>query len=85
MTDLKKQQENNAVNTEEASIVRTNRKNMSLYGCDELIAEIETAAQDDGELSNEQLQSIVDAHTQSLTKLKSLCGFIKYLEHFVIR
>lgn len=81
MTDFKKQQDSNASKTEKESIVRSNRKNMSLYDCDEIIAEIETAAEKDGEITDEQLRSIVEAHTQSLVKLKSLCGFIKYLEH----
>jgi hypothetical protein len=36
---------------------------------------------DDGELSEEQLQTIVQLHTQSIEKLKSMCGYIRYLEH----
>jgi hypothetical protein len=48
----------------------------SLYQCQELINQIEA-----DEISEEQLQEIVALHTQSMTKLKSLCGFIRYLEH----
>ena len=36
---------------------------------------------DEGEISQEQLQAIVSAHAESIEKLKSLCGFIRYLEH----
>ena len=50
----------------------------SLYQCQELMNQIET---DDAEVSEEQLKKIVEMHTQSMTKLKSLCGFIRYLEH----
>jgi hypothetical protein len=50
----------------------------SLYQCQELMNQIET---DDGEISEEQLQAIVQLQTQSMEKLKSLCGFIRYLEH----
>ena len=48
----------------------------SLYQCQELINQIEA-----DEVSDEQLQQIVELHTQSMTKLKSLCGFIRYLEY----
>ena len=46
-----------------------------LYQCPELI---ET---EDGELTDEQLEQIVQRHTETMDKLKSLCGFIRYLEH----
>ena len=49
----------------------------SLYQCQELMNQIEA----DDEISEEQLQAIVELHTQSMEKLKSLCGFIRYLEH----
>jgi hypothetical protein len=55
-----------------------NAISLSLYQCQELMNQIET---DDGELSEEQLQTIVQLHTQSIEKLKSMCGYIKYLEH----
>lgn len=60
------------MNTQTTSIVR------SLYQCQDLINQIET---DEGEISQEQLQAIVSAHTQSIETLKSLCGFLRYLEH----
>ncbi len=50
----------------------------SLYQCQELMNQIEA---NDGEVSEEQLKTIVELHTQSMDKLKSLCGFIRYLEH----
>lgn len=46
-----------------------------LYQCPELI---ET---EDGELTDEQLEEIVQRHTETMDQLKSLCGFIRYLEH----
>ncbi len=57
---------------EQASITK------SLYQCQELMNQIEA---NDGEVSEEQLKTIVELHTQSMGKLKSLCGFIRYLEH----
>lgn len=51
---------------------------ISLYKCQELISQIES---EDGELSEEKLRDLVKLHVQSIDKLKSLCGFIKYLEH----
>jgi hypothetical protein len=60
------------MNTQTTSIVK------SLYQCQDLLNQIET---DEGEISQEQLQAIVSAHTQSIEKLKSLCGFLRYLEH----
>jgi hypothetical protein len=55
-----------------------NAISLSLYQCQELMNQIET---DDGELSEEQLNAIVQLHTQSIEKLKSMCGYIRYLEH----
>ena len=55
---------------EQTSITR------SLYQCQEIINQIE-----DDEVSEEQLKTIVELHTESMEKLKSLCGFIRYLEH----
>ena len=60
---------NAILNKEQTSITK------SLYQCQELISQIEGE-----EVSEEQLQEIVTLHTQSMTKLKSLCGFIRYLE-----
>ena len=47
----------------------------SLYQCRDLIDT------EDGEVTEEQLQQIVQHHTETMDKLKSLCGFIRYLEH----
>lgn len=47
----------------------------SLYQCQDLIGT------EDGEVTEEQLQQLVERHTQTMDKLKSLCGFIRYLEH----
>ena len=47
----------------------------SLYQCQDLIGT------EDGEVTEEQLQQIVQRHTETIDKLKSLCGFIRYLEH----
>ena len=47
----------------------------TLYQCQDLIGT------EDGEVTEEQLQEIVLRHTQTMDKLKSLCGFIRYLEH----
>lgn len=49
-----------------------------LYQCQELMNQIET---DEGEVSEEQLEAIVQLHTQSMEKLRSLCGFMKYLQN----
>ena len=46
-----------------------------LYQCPDLIDT------EDGEVTEEQLQEIVQRHTETMDKLKSLCGFIRYLEH----
>jgi len=46
-----------------------------LYQCPDLI---ET---EEGEITEDQLQQIVQHHTETMDKLKSLCGFIRYLEH----
>jgi hypothetical protein len=51
----------------------------SLYQCQELINQIEGE-----EVSEQQLQEIVTLHTKSMTKLKSLCGFIRYLEQGIL-
>ena len=47
----------------------------SLYQCQDLIGT------EDGEVTEEQLQEIVQRNTETMDKLKSLCGFIRYLEH----
>lgn len=46
-----------------------------LYQCPDLIDT------EDGDVTDEQLEQIVQRHTETMDKLKSLCGFIRYLEH----
>lgn len=47
----------------------------TLYQCPDLIGT------EDGEVTEEQLQQIVQRHTETMDTLQSLCGFIRYLEH----
>lgn len=57
---------------------------MTLYGCQDLIQAIEAQAEaNDGELTDDQLQAIVEAHTTSLAKLASIGGLIQYLDGYV--
>ena len=50
----------------------------TLYQCPDLIDT------EDGEVTDEQLQEIVQRHTETMEKVKSLCGFIRYLEHGIV-
>ena len=55
---------------------------MTIYKCQQIIDQIELSAiENDGEISDEQMKSLVEANTTSIEKLGSLCGFMKYLEH----
>ena len=57
---------------------------LSFFKCADLIHEIEVlAAEQDGELTDEQVATLVEAHTQEIAKLMSLCNFLKMLEVFV--
>lgn len=57
---------------------------LSFFKCADLIHEIEVlAAEQDGELTDEQMAALVEAHTQAPAKLMSLCNFLKMLEAFV--
>ena len=57
---------------------------ITLYGCQDLINEIEAlAAQNDGEISEEQLQALVVAQTTSMEKVGKLAGFIKFCERWI--
>ena len=57
---------------------------LSFFKCNDLIHEIETLAADqDGELTDEQMATLVEAHTAVPAKLMSLCNFLKMLEAFV--
>jgi phosphoserine phosphatase len=54
---------------------------LSFFECAELIHEIELRVQDaDGEISDDQMQALVEAQTQVPAKLHKLCNFLKLLE-----
>jgi hypothetical protein len=54
---------------------------LSFFACKELIHEIEVLAKEnDGELTDEQLTTLVEAQTQAPEKLFSLCNFLKLME-----
>ncbi len=55
---------------------------LTIYKCHEIITLMEeAAAQNDGEVPDDQLQALVEAQTTLPVKLENLCGFVKYLEH----
>jgi hypothetical protein len=57
--------------------------NLSLYECDDLINALETQAElHDGELAEEDIKALVEAHTQSMDLLNKLIRLVKYLEGF---
>lgn len=57
---------------------------MNLYDNLEIEKKIESLAiQNDGEVTEEQLQELVLAQTTSLTKIENICKYIKHLESFV--
>lgn len=57
---------------------------LTIYDCAEIIDEIELAAQEnEGELSEEQWQKLVEAQTQSIVKLQKLCGAVIHYEQGV--
>lgn len=56
---------------------------LSIYECDEIIKIVEArAAVSDGELSEEDLQAIVNAQIGSKEKLEKLANYVKYLDGF---
>jgi hypothetical protein len=56
---------------------------LSIYECSELIALVEQKArEEDGVVSDEDMQLLVDAQTKSIDKLGKLIGYIKHLESF---
>ena len=56
---------------------------LTIYDCQEIISQIETKAElNDGELNDEDLQSLVEAQTQSIEKLGKLVGYVRWLEGF---
>ena len=56
---------------------------LTLYECDDIIHQIELKAMDnEGELSEEDLQAIVEAQTTSIEKLSKLVNYIHHLTRF---
>jgi len=57
---------------------------LTLYDCDEIIRLVEEkASEEDGVVSDEDMQLLVDAQTKSIEKLGKLIGYVKHLEAFV--
>jgi len=56
---------------------------LSLYECQHIEQQIEDcAAQNDGEVSEEQLQALVEANATSIEKLSGLVAYIRHLDNF---
>jgi len=54
---------------------------LAFFPCQEVIDWIqEKAAENEGELTDEQINDLIAARTQSITKLKGLCNLLKLLE-----
>jgi hypothetical protein len=54
---------------------------MNIYECDAIIKKVDDLAiQQDGEITEEQIQELTEAHTGSIESLGKLCNFMKYLE-----
>lgn len=54
---------------------------LSFYKCQEIIREVTAmVAEGDGELTEEQAETLTKAYTQSIVKLHSMCNFIKLME-----
>lgn len=60
-------------------------ENLSLYECEELINRIEAKAEEnEGEISEEDMEDLVRAQTQSIDKLGKLVNYVKCLEGFCL-
>ena len=56
----------------------------TLYGCQGIVQQLEDeAARNEGVLSEEAIQRIVEAHTTSLAKLESIGSLIQYLDRYI--
>ena len=56
---------------------------MNLYQIDHIEKEIEQIAiENDGELTDEQWQMLIEAQTKSLDKVENVCKYIRHLEQF---
>lgn len=54
---------------------------MNIYECHAIIQKVdELALKQDGELTEEQIQEITEAHTKSIESREKLWGYMKYLE-----
>ena len=54
---------------------------LSFFECQEVINQINImASESEGEISDEQIAALVAAQTQSITKLVSMCNFVKLIE-----
>ena len=57
---------------------------LSFFACQDLIHEMQVLAEkNDGELSDKQVQALVEAQTQAPAKLGKLCNFVKLMESHV--
>lgn len=54
---------------------------LSIYECADIIQQIEAIAeQNDGEIPEDQLALLVQAQTTEMSKLNSLCGFMRFVQ-----
>ena len=59
-------------------------RRLNIYECYSIQRQIEAKAEEnDGELTDEEMQSIVLAQTSSIKSLAKLAGYVKHLEGFV--
>ena len=66
---------------ESTDITKVGVAELSFFACKDLIHEIETLSKEnDGELTDEQMSALIEAHTQAPAKLLSLCNFLKLME-----
>ena len=66
---------------ESTDITKAGVAELSFFACKDLIHEIEALSREnDGELTEEQMSALVEAHTQAPAKLLSLCNFLKLME-----
>lgn len=57
---------------------------LTIYECADIMREVEDlAAQNGGEVPDDQLERLVQAQTTSMVKLGNLCGFLKFVEHTI--
>jgi hypothetical protein len=56
-----------------------------IYRCESIIAEIEriAATNETGEITEEQLQALVEAQTASMVQLEKLCNYLSWLDSYI--